>query len=179
MRTVWVENCTLPGCVYDHALASMAEPTESKWQVMYNSCFPLMQLFTVSPRHRGFRTTMLEEFTGKLLDILRGSTDRSRPQDAGKHACRDKIITIAGLVRSLELPAAIHMLVDFWEQNAVRFHRVNNPQPRPRPHPHPYPHPQPHPQPQPQPHTHPHTHPYPNPRPHISGGAHPLCLRRL
>ena len=91
---------------------------------MYNVCFPLMQLFTVNPRHQGFRTTMIEEFITKLLDILRGTSDRSRPQDAGKHACREKIITIGGLVRSLELPAAIFMLVDYWEQNALHFHRA-------------------------------------------------------
>ena len=35
MRKVWVEDCQLPGVVYDHALARMPEPTESKWQVVH------------------------------------------------------------------------------------------------------------------------------------------------
>ena len=33
-------------------------------------------------------------------------------------------MTIAGLVRKLELPAGIHLIVDIWEQNFVEFHRV-------------------------------------------------------
>ena len=75
-------------------------------------------------RHRGFRTTMIEEFCTKLFDIIRGTTDKARPQDSGKHACKEKIITIGGLIRNLELPAAIMLLVDYWEQNAVHFHKV-------------------------------------------------------
>ena len=41
----------------------------------------------------------------------------------GKHPCRDKIISIAGLVAGLELPAMMHLLVDVWEQSYANFHK--------------------------------------------------------
>ena len=158
MRKVWVEDCSLPGIVYDKAFAHMPEPTESKWQVMYQVCFSLMQIFDVNVQHRGFRASMIEEFINKLFDYVRGTADKvcararvrvrvrararvrvrmglfskpstlshaqARPQDAGKHACRQKLVTIGGLIRNLELPAAIHLIVDYHEQNAVRFNKV-------------------------------------------------------
>ena len=110
MRKVWVEDCQLPGHVYDLALARMPEPTEAKWQIMYNVCFGLLQLFTVNVQHLGFRATMIEEFISKLFDYVRGTADKARPQDAGKHACRQKLVAIGGIIRNLELPAAIHLL---------------------------------------------------------------------
>ena len=48
-RKVWVEDCKLPGNVYDRCLGMLPEPTESKWQVMYDVCFRLLPLFRVAP----------------------------------------------------------------------------------------------------------------------------------
>ena len=31
-RKIWVEDCKLPGQIYDDCLGSLPEPTESKWQ---------------------------------------------------------------------------------------------------------------------------------------------------
>ena len=91
---------------------------------MYDVCFRLHGLFDVAPGRQGLGTTMIEEFLGKCLSILRGSEDAENDKKAGKHACRDKIIDIADFVRKLELPAAIHLVVDVWEQNFVAFHKA-------------------------------------------------------
>ena len=66
---------------------------------------------------------MFETFTQRLLVLFRGGDDPERPSKVG-HACQENVITIVGLVARLELVAAMHLLVDFWEQNCARFHKA-------------------------------------------------------
>ena len=123
-KQVWVKDCGLKAELYDECLGTLPEPTEAKWQVMYDVCVKLLPIFAVDHSQRGLAGWMIEVFLSKLLKMTRGTTDKARPLEAGKHACRSKIATIAGLVAELNLVAAMHLVIDFWEQNCLAFHKA-------------------------------------------------------
>ena len=89
-------------------------------QVMYDVCF---RLCGVSDAALGRHVSMLDEFLGKCLSLLRGTQDKDSPEKAGGHGCKEKVVLIAGITRNLELPALAHLVVDVWEQSYVAFHR--------------------------------------------------------
>ena len=123
-KKIWCEDCKLPGVMYDACLGSLPEPTEAKWQVMFDVCMKLLPLFAVAPGQQGLAGWMFEVFLKRLLELLRGTIDEERPDLAGTHNCKDKISMIAGLVAELNLVAACMLTVDFWEQNCLTFHKV-------------------------------------------------------
>ena len=82
-KKIWVEDCRLPPSQYDFSLGMLPEPTESKWQVMYDVCFRLHGLFDVAPGRQGLGSTMFEEFLAKCIDVLRGTEDRSSAKKVG------------------------------------------------------------------------------------------------
>ena len=76
-RKIWTEDCRLPPNAYDYSLGMLPEPTEAKWQVIYDVCWRFHGLFIVPPGRHGFGMTMIEDFLAKCLDlIMRGTEDR-------------------------------------------------------------------------------------------------------
>ena len=122
-RRIWTAECGLPGKVYDLCLGSLPEPTESKWQILYEVCRRLTMLCVKHPAVL-VGGWMIEDFLNRCLSLLRGTVDTAMPQKAGQHGCRDKIEIIAGAVGERDFVAAMFMLVDLWEENFASFHKA-------------------------------------------------------
>eukprot|EP00965_Chrysotila_dentata_P004378 142437-Pleurochrysis_carterae.AAC.2 len=84
-KKVWVDRCGYLNFEYDRWLCKLPEPTEAKWGIMYDVCFPLLNLFDVAPHRARVGKTRFEEFLEACLELLRGTSNPNRPpQDAGK-----------------------------------------------------------------------------------------------
>ena len=57
---------------------------------------------------------MMEEFALFLLNRMRGSTNKDRPQDAGRHPHREKWEAIHAVLSCLKRMAALHFYLDLW-----------------------------------------------------------------
>ena len=109
-------DCKLPPAAFDVVLGTMAQPTSSKWQVMYDICNKLSPLLEPAHGHAS-SLPQLEVFFKKLLELLPGS---AKPSINGKrvaHQHTEKIQVFAGLLADLELYALIYLTIDFWEAN--------------------------------------------------------------
>eukprot|EP00965_Chrysotila_dentata_P234529 6200225-Pleurochrysis_carterae.AAC.1 len=73
----------------------------------------------------GFGVSVFKRSLNKLNQLLRGTINPDRPQDAGEPAqqapLRRENQNVPGIVYDLELPSAAHLVVDIWDQNYLNF----------------------------------------------------------
>eukprot|EP00965_Chrysotila_dentata_P202925 6181402-Pleurochrysis_carterae.AAC.1 len=91
LKTMWIDRCGYLDFEYDRWLGKLPEPTEAKWGVMYDICFPCFNLFDFAPHQAGVGMTRFKEFLQVCLELLRewkkvnllGPRTGSRPRKAG------------------------------------------------------------------------------------------------
>jgi len=129
-RGIWVD-AGLPGESFDKSLGSMPVPTSSKWECMPPACGKYVltlehtkeqtiQLGAGSQAKVG--VSMMETFTHHVREMLRGSTQLERLQDAGKHRDKVKFEVLAVELEKPQLTAGIFAIIDMAEAHTSRFH---------------------------------------------------------
>ena len=123
-RAIWVQDCKLEPDLFDTILGSMAEPTASKWQVMYDICRKLLPLLEPcgSLLVLASRRCRLEIFLDRCRELNCGSMNDTRDKRV-IHPHTDKIKLFSGALAELDVIAAIYLTVDAWEQCYSAFMR--------------------------------------------------------
>ena len=123
-RGVWTDSGagTGPVNVYNSSLASMPNPTSSKWECMDVACAKFVATYEVSEARRGIGVTMIEEFVDRTRHLLRGTTDMSMPQKAGTHGDKEKFNVLAADLQNMQLMGAIFATLDLARENSGPFH---------------------------------------------------------
>jgi len=127
-RRIWVRDCGFPEALFDSTLGTLAEPTSSKWQVMYDVCNQLLPVFESAPSgcarllQASERLTYLEAFLDKCAELMGGSLDSSKATRVA-HPHADKIYKLMGIFRALDVEAGIYLMVDIGEANYKAFYK--------------------------------------------------------
>ena len=123
-RGVWTNSGagTAPVTVYNSSLASMPNPTASKWECMDVACDKFLRTYEVSEARKGIGITMIEEFVDRARHLLRGTTDESMPQKAGTHGDKEKFNVLAADLQNMQLMGAIYATLDLARENSGPFH---------------------------------------------------------
>ena len=114
----------LPVALFDRNLRSAPEPTEAKWQVMFDTCsclLPLLEPFGNILRECA-RRCYLEIFFEKCLVLFCGSTDQEKAKRSA-HPHILKMQLLYGIFGKPDIYAAIYLTIDVWEQNYQAFHK--------------------------------------------------------
>lgn len=123
-RQVWCVDCGLPLLQFE-VLAKMAEPTQSKWQIMFEICSKLLPLFEpiADPTiPAALMASPLEKFFATLRKLFQGSTDALKATRA-VHTHKDKILLLSGLISEFCIQANMTILVDVWEGVYSNFYK--------------------------------------------------------
>jgi hypothetical protein len=115
-RQIWVGDCFLPLAQYE-VLAKMAEPTASKWQIMFEICSKLLPLFEPISNpviDAALMPSSIEKFFDRVRALHCGSVDETKATRT-VHPHRDKLILLTGLVSEISLHGSMCILVDVWE----------------------------------------------------------------
>ena len=114
----------LPVVFFDQNLRVMPEPTEAKWQVMFDTCSCISKLLDSfgSILQVGARRCYLEIFFEKCLVLFCGSTDQSKAKRT-PHPHILKMQLLNGIFGKPDVYAAIYLTIDAWEQNYEAFHK--------------------------------------------------------
>ena len=113
----------LPAAFFHQNLKAMPEPTEAKWQVMFDTCVcisPLLDPFG-NVLQVASRRCMLEIFLEKCLVLYCGSTDQEKAKRV-VHPHVLKVQLLAGIFGKPDVYTAIYLTIDVWEQNFQGFH---------------------------------------------------------
>ena len=122
-RDAWVVQAGLPTDLFDSTLGSMPEPTSSKWEVMAAASVKLLPILQPISGHllgQAAAPTYLEHFLDVNRLLFRGSTDEAKAQRV-PHAHVEKVDVLSGIFHDLDIVAAIHLVVDVWEQSYHDF----------------------------------------------------------
>ena len=131
-RKIWAEQVAradgtilpaLPVAFFDQNLKALTEPTEAKWQVMFDACYclsPLLEPFG-DVLQISARRCYLEIFFEKCLTLFCGSTDQEKAKRV-THPHILKLQLLHGIFGKPEVYTAINLTIDAWEQNYQAFH---------------------------------------------------------
>ena len=111
---------------YFQPLRSMAEPTTAKWQVMSDLCKSLLPLLKPAPDDQQLlgaccALSMMERFLGTAHEEMMGSLKGGVKEDRVPHPHQQKVQMLIGIFANLDVPAAMYLLVDVWEQSCAHL----------------------------------------------------------
>ena len=124
---IWLDKCGFPAATFDYSLAQMPEPTSSKWEVMYQCCSRVQWLLQPvahgSYRHLDMdsRPSYLEVYLDACRALHCGSTDQER-EETISHPHKEKIKTLTGVFRRLDVEAGIYLYLDVGDGNYKDFY---------------------------------------------------------
>ena len=124
---IWRDKCGFPAEMFKYSLEQLPEPTSSKWEVMYKVCSRLLPLLE-PVAHGGSqflapedRPSYLEVYLNVCRKLHCGSTDRER-EGTIQHPHKDKIQTLTGIFRRLDVEAGMYLYIDVGHANYKDFY---------------------------------------------------------
>lgn len=125
---IWVDKCGFPKGLFNYTLAMLPEPTSSKWEVMHSVAVKLKLILEPvehgSYRHLDLdaRPSYLEVYLKACRKLMCGSTDQER-KDTVYHPHKQKIQTLSGIFRKLDVEAGLYLYLDVGNGNYSDFYK--------------------------------------------------------